>query len=408
MHPIQKYIVPRSAGAANSCPSGYKKEIEFHNQTPTDVWVTDRNNVSFIIPGCKTGISMYEKSNFFIREIHTILDMKNIVEVCNALEHLNHVLGASDELRLIFFNSLKSTRENPLNRNVRIAFDYYISHEELTKIRAIHDKATGFTLSTNNCHLNALNPESKEAELEGNIREHVVNRPNGLLFEIVDNNQVTNKRFCFSGNQVITVPVITDIRRSSGLYVHKIKDFGFEKSETETEFYSVEAVENGTSFVDGCTKYGLWLTKEEALTAGKPELIAKFNIEKLQEEIREKEREHKETTLRMEAQNKEDSYRHAKEMQDLERARKEDALEHEKKIQALETARREEAAAFERAAKFREEELARLKDEIERRKAVRNDHYDERSSSRKDTSEIIKFIPAVIAGVVGIALLWRR
>lgn len=55
---------------------------------------------------------------------------------------------------------------------------------------------------------------------------------------------------------------------------------------------------------------------------------------------------------------------------------------------------------YKEAAERRKEETAQLMEELDRRKAERNDKYDSASTSRKTWSETIKWLPAIITGVI--------
>lgn len=66
-------------------------------------------------------------------------------------------------------------------------------------------------------------------------------------------------------------------------------------------------------------------------------------------------------------------------------------LKHQKEIEILK-----------RDSEKMKQENAVLQEELNKRKSVRQDYYESRSYERKDTSEIMKFVPSVIAGVVAI------
>jgi hypothetical protein len=87
--------------------------------------------------------------------------------------------------------------------------------------------------------------------------------------------------------------------------------------------------------------------------------------------------------------------------------------------QELEQRNAMELARVERAAKEREAELNREKQELERaraeaefqekqRRAALNDHYEQRSHERKDYSEGLKFLPTLLIGLGAVAGFFLR
>lgn len=82
-----------------------------------------------------------------------------------------------------------------------------------------------------------------------------------------------------------------------------------------------------------------------------------------------------------------------------EKAREKDALYTELK-RKLEIEHKLKIDEYKEAAERRKEETAKLMEELDRRKAERNDKYDSASTSRKTWSETIKWLPAIITGIV--------
>ena len=53
-------------------------------------------------------------------------------------------------------------------------------------------------------------------------------------------------------------------------------------------------------------------------------------------------------------------------------------------------------------------QIKKLKDQLDARRAVRDDYYDERSTAREETKEWLKVVPLILAAFCGGALLARR
>ena len=110
----------------------------------------------------------------------------------------------------------------------------------------------------------------------------------------------------------------------------------------------------------------------------------------------------------MEQQTKIMEHEHKRQVLQWDAEKRNLTMEHEAAMNRIAMEHKQQLNALESQAKARDEEIARLKDEIEKRKVVRNDYYESRSSERKDNSELIKYIPALLIGALGVFALARR
>lgn len=375
----------------------YNKNVQFVNNTPIDVWVLDRDNTPVRVSGNNSLHIPGDSRGFIIRETHNFFDFEHMEKVKAAIEYISTKNSSQGTSRSAIYNKLCEALKDPSSKFANITMDYFISLEDLRNSQAIHDKSTGYTVTVNNKHLIVNNPESKDSETQGEVDEYITNRPNGLLFEIVDNTDTIKERFIFSGNQVIKIPVIKSVSRESGLYVTSVRDFGNDKSETITTPFILSTQDGGAKFAEGEKKYGLFRTREEALTHGHPENISNSRMEEMVQQ-----------TKIMEQQTKVMEHEHKRQVLQWDAEKRNMVMEHEAAMNRIAMDHKQQLNALETQAKARDEEIARLKDEIEKRKVVRNDYYESRSSERKDNSELIKYVPALLIGALGVFALARR
>ena len=351
----------------------YTRTIEFINNTTKEVWVFDRNNIPILIEPSGNYLNQSQR-RFIIRTHHRFHSDRVLEKVTKFMADVKRRLDSTPTSFELMKGVLERKYENSQNDFCLFAINSSISEKDLESSTAVFDRETGFTVCVDNSAMYVLNPESIESRRNIDIGDYVTSRPNGTLFEIVDHTGSIADRWIYSSGDATKINVIRDVTRPCGLYVYVVKDLGDAKSHITKKFYSLEPGETDPelTFDHAVEKYHLFLTREEAITKGNPELISKGKLQELEQA-------------------------HKLEIQNLEKEKNNLAVEHKKILNELEL-----------SSKRREEELANLKDELERRKAARNDYYESRSSDRKDTSELIKFIPAVFLGFIGAAVLFRK
>lgn len=426
MLPLQNHY-PSVPFFVNHVPSniGYRKEIYFDNTTGCDVWILDRENSPILVPRSRTGHYANGVSGVIIREVHYYYDHENILKTDEAIDMINISLKGSTPRRDDLKSRTSAAKTDSLVKYVKACYMTTIPFDDLKSQKVIHDKTTGYTVCLEGYNVNVKNPESVEAQLEVGIRETVKNRPTGFVFEIVDNENLVQPKYFFSSNQVLRINPQKNMSRSSGLYVFQFQSYGVEETEVEPVIVTFHK-NNMKPFLEACKKYGLWNSEEEAMSSGNPEVISKTNLETIRSEFARREHEHKTELMALEQQRKTEAHRFEQESQAAEVARKKEAHELEKKLAdfklhasqeaakltealaALELEKKEQLLAMEVAAKKRDAEYSKLKDELDERKSKRADYYSSRESARKDTSEVVKFLPAIALGVLGAVAIFRK
>ena len=360
----------KSPASHQADTSTHNRVIDFINRTSVQIVVIDRNNIPTFLPPAPAGTNLMNPC-VEVRVRYNTYGDHNLKAVYSGLEMTAATVGPLVDDRLEFYRSLGDNinGRQVINFNSTLLVRE-IPFKDLIDARVLFDKASGFVFCVENYHVETLHPESlKGRELAGH-QDYVKGRPTGTLFEIVDNQRMYKERFTFASNQVLRIPTVVDSQRPDGVYVTTVTDVGRSESTSECKRLTM---------AEASVQYGLYATREEAESAGNPELLVKNRhteliqtFERTQAEFRQKEIELKHLLTVSEAENK-------------------------KKILEL------ESQANERAL-----EIKKLKDQLDARRAVRDDYYDERSTAREETKEWLKVVPLVLAAFCGGALLARR
>lgn len=201
---------------------------------------------------------------------------------------------------------------------------------------------------------------------------------NGLSinFELVDNDDLLDNRYLNLTGTIYKLTAVKDNSRDNGVYVSTYDHFN--EKRTNSFFDITEATE----------KIGLARSIEEAETNGNSKQLLELEILKAKEELArneiniselKQESERSMINLRMELLEAEAESKRLKIKSDKIKS------DYDKEITTLKS--------------NMEIKEMKEKSEFETNSRIRDDYYDSRSQSRKDTSEILKVIPAVLSVV---------
>lgn len=337
-------------GGYNPNTISHHRVVDFNNMTPFKIVVVDRNSVPVLLPEAPSGTDM-RFPGVEIRICYRFYGHVGYRSMIEILESLGNVLKDRNEERAKITEMMIEVNGKNIP-GFEIVIRRFISQQELQEYKAIYDVGTDYMVCVGNSYLTFAHPESREGRNNKDIDGYVKGRPNGRLIEIVDNNKEIKERFMFCTNSVIRVPVIQDVERDNGIYVTNIRDNGMSTSDIDTVRYSFE---------EGSEKFGLFLTKEDALTSGNPDRISKVLV-----------------------------------------------AERERELQELKAVLSKQELEFDKERAERRVEIERLNDEIAKKSVERKDYYEEKSAERKDSSELIKIASAVVAGFAAAALLFFK
>lgn len=279
-------------------------------------------------------------------------------------------------------DSVKYLRE-ARDKNRLFDVDYFIPTKKMRELGGVfYVKEVDLLISTNTSNGIGPHPFSR-------LRDHVRARDAGLMCEttgffyrllFIDNEGVYGTHYVNVNGAAYAIRPIKNPSLPDGFHHYTPDSALGDKWEGMTIHTHVPTEE-------AFTKYGLYKTREEALTHGNSKEIYAAELADKKQELRERELEIEKERLEMN-----------KTLTDLK-------SKHELEITKLKNETSVDDEHRERRLTELKMERDRLKDDLEYKQLHRKDSYDDRSHKRKDTSEILKFIPVAltaVAGVVGV------
>lgn len=352
----------------NTSTAQFTVTHSFSNNLSFDVNVCDHNNIFHRVERSK--ITSQAAGDFYIYTTFVYTTKTALNSVFKVLRYMKENRARNTG----FFNQMLNTVEKLVSVTedkgyIAIKFGLRIREEEFFNNDSIFDPGSNYLITTDESS-DILHPlcEEKLTARGPNYEFDGDARPGGLALEVVDTVSGQYKLFSVLSGKVMEVPVRTNSARPDGLYVYYLGAAG---KELKTEFYSDRDKNLNPSqipYEEALKKFGIYRSKHDAELGGRQDL-------KLEKELKDKEEALSNLKLRLEEQKLE---------------AEEAKIRHQKEKEAM------------------ERERLTFKDKLETKQMRQSDYYETRSAERKDTSEWIKFIPAVLMGFIGAALLFKK
>jgi len=393
--------------------ASYSLQTQYFNRTENNFMVTDRQNLTVTIPKSKI-LHHRTRQAFVVRRHHTF---SNREAVESALENhrveRGNLIEENTELLQVLEQLEKELNRGNIHHNsvgISVFVDRLIPVELLTRYASIYISDLDILVRLDGQMIYTPHPTSKDAMLRGEFLEQTEGRPvSGGLYEIVDNESSFAQRFISVGTDIIELPILRDRSRKSGVYAFKAEFSQMGKREFNLQYYPLEDM----------NKLGIYPTREEALGNGnaarvfeREMIAAKMELDRFKVESERAQRERDleianmrherallENKLQMEKSSRDQELGKSEFESEMERLRVKDDLERRRWAQEQEKHLQEIQANIQRMM------TEQMKDRLDREKMERADHYDRKSQARKNTSELLKQIPAIIAGVASIVAL---
>jgi hypothetical protein len=194
----------------------------------------------------------------------------------------------------------------------------------------------------------------------------------------VDNEGVYGTHYVNINGVAFAVEPIKDPEFQSGIHCYMPNKAMSDDNSDRLVHCEYEPIE------EGIKKYGLYKTRQEALTHGNQKERFEADILTQKQSLKERELKVDEEKMGM-----------SRDIAEL-KARQEKEMAFLKNKYSVENEHREERLAI------LKEERDLFKDRLEYDQLYRKDHYDHRTHARKDASEIIKFVPVALTAVAGV------
>lgn len=375
-HEISNVSIPDERDAA--LQSSYEITRRFINGTQRPITVIERNNLQVTFPPQMLGTFQ----GFIIRVVISLTREVNV----NTSRLSNGTSAADKVIAEVFRNGY--TRR--VGGRTQFQYDYHVSPED------IESNGGSLYLTDLDVVVSNLNPDRPDLfpnhpYSEASIHSTMLEEDSGVntvgsfgySLRIIDSNHIFGERYININKQVFRIPVIDDSTLKDGVYLTS------SGPATGRRGYVPPTTKRYT-FEEADESLGLYQTMEEARTLG--------------DVFSEKEREFQEYKL----QNKrdEEELRKQKTQREAEFDRQKHELERQKAQDQAEVDRgKRQLEERERALK---EEMSRWEHERQMESIRRKDWAEERSTQRKDSSEMVKYLPAIFTGVLALFVAFNK
>ena len=350
----------------------------YFNSLRTPVTIVMRSGLSFLIT---PSVSRSNK-DFVVKESYTY-GSDVIPDVRKLLHEVNEDSSS-------YQKALKAAIDNRSERvgcgKTRFAVEHRFSEEELgSHGGSIYVPELDIVISILAHHMVPPHPYSCEGNRRKMITEDdTINRLGvfGYSIRIIDNKGVFGNRYVNMSGECFKVAIVKDINLRDGVYVTSsgLATGDHYAAPPRCNFYTLEEADK---------ELKLYRSYEEAMTLGDVYAAKERELEEFRLQVKREEEELKRRRMQREEDHKATEFRLAEEKAELERRERELEQETTRRMTEL----KEQQAALDHA---RQIELIKTKS-----------HYETRSLRRKDTSEAIKFIPALIGGGLGLWAVLR-
>ena len=345
----------------------FSKTVSFENRTNMDLTVIDRNNIPVCFP---SNIAHYRgESEFTITSTYTFNSWEQVVSTINTMTKMKELFPEQDPSRALIYDLLgKAYNKNPRQPVTRIVIRRSIPVEEFQNHHTVYQQDTDYLVCNSSGLLKQVHPYSDEGIARSSTRELIAGKKlSGTLIEMIDNDNLIDDRYVYLGKRTVRIPAMKNPEKPSGVYVTHLEQTAYGETKQNTVRMSFQEAEE---------TIGLYRTAEMAMTGGNPEEIIKAEEKRLQRELETSKRE-------------------------AER----EAIEHGRDL----VRSKAKLADLDRILEEKRKENQFLKEELEARGSSRKDFYEDRSFVRKDSHELIKYIPTIIGvGVAALAIFYKN
>lgn len=370
---------------------GFTHKIGYINKTDKVIVVVNRQNMKFAVQPVQRKHNEQQR-NFIIRhEFNFVIktndptqqhlkDIANVDAFLNNYEIKNLDFTDIGEIRAAWnqvYKEFKTALEGRVTRTITFYIDNIIRQEDLVFHQELYVANQDVVLSIKDFVKVRHHPFCHKQSVEEFIKTIEMSRSKwGVSVDMVDNDQEFDKRWVRMFGQEFSVSPIKNASIENGIHI-KVYDLS---KDMNAEPMSISCPLNEAE------SYGFYRTREEAKTDGNAEMHHKNLIQQNQIKLNEQANELAAAKLAL---------------QEKEAAIKQETLDWERKYREQEIRQKEDILKL-------ENENNRLKARLEERKTIRDDYYDERSHSRKDTSEVFKIIGIIGAAVLSLFAIFKK
>ena len=348
----------------------YTETRSFRNNLGYPVSIVDRNNIVVTLPptayaGSRSEIIIEHKINFTDNvnlNWDTVLNDNNRVTAIEAIRELT-----------------KNKEVKVTNLGNEFIIEYSITHVTLARNSYVaYFEELDIVITKSAYAHTTIHPYSAIGQ---NMVLATTDNPDGFYYRVIINDPYSEfgERYINVNGNVFKVRRTVDASTKPGIYVHSKDECNLDSR------YSPGRNSTYISFEDADKQVPLYQTSQQAATLGDVFYKQEQDIKTKENDAKQKLAELNVKKIELDSRLKEMEYKHKQEYMNLEREniRLKDELEREKLL--------------------REQDAQREKFTYEKKSRRDKDDFESRSYARKDTTEFIKWLPGLIAGIVGIA-----
>ena len=370
---MRDQTIPHHSGMSMTAPIG-PIDRRF-GLSPIEIKNSFINNLKCpVIIGLRSGLNFTLPQRFELTS-DLLVFRTEITIFHNAMDDIQRVLStvnekSTKELKLLKEAFSHQLGKKHLNNSAVLMIDHTLSYAELEALGGtIYYEQLDLIVSLNHISNAPVHPYSQEGILDRLNKETETIDGFNLTIEIVDNQNKFGPRYINIGSKTYKIKTIKNSERLDGVYVVGNNNITNDNmlDIIESKFFPMEDAE---------TVLGLARTYEEANN-----LINNI-VDQRKQYISEL--EYNETMQKIEAQNT----RHTQELIELER---------QKEVQVLTREREKHSEELKQIREKFDHELKMSREQVK-------DHFENRSYVRKDESEMLKMLPAVIIGIGAVVM----
>lgn len=376
----------------------FDTSLYFINDSRDDVTVIFRNNVPATFEHRASGFNSVH--SFSVRMDYNFRTNARIVNAINLLQmQVDNGTALNEEQEIVYQSLSRAWKNHPTLTYHKVSLEWKYSIDTIKNLQYLYCPAVDLLICHGANNIKYPHPYSIEGLATIGYLEQCQNNPvPGVQIEIIDNENAGVEHYVFTAKRLLRMANKRDTSRLSGVYATFAEDKDG-RTVVETKHYTFEEAQEAL---------GVYNNQEAAITNGNPELIAKRLSDQSEALVNSLKRDN--AVLKEQ---------HS--MNETVRQREIDAMAHQYQVETLEYKQRslrleaqlEEQQRITASIKAEADRLsavaAQNKHVLEMRKYERADHYDERSSARKDSSELVKYGPALLLTILsGIGFAMSR
>lgn len=380
---------------------------QYFNTYRVPITVVQNNNLPITVRPDPASALPYEELGFTIRRIYQFNSNKTIHDTARTLGRMVDEIESSKlDRAIVMLRELldRALRLNNKTSRLKFVCDLRIDPSMIERNAVSYVAECDVMLSLDTTLKDKPHPRSPEGKIRYEFLQQNKNPAMvAMSVQVVDNEMRKRVRYMYAAKRVVAVPSEEDLTRQSGVYFTLNAQDETDRFSPNSAFLTFEQAEQ---------MIGLYGSQDEAITAGNPEVSNQLEDLRLSQELKTLENSNRRLSLELEAQRAETArYKDASETAKAN-------LQHAAELHRI---ARDEVQAISKDVRAEEQEKFKMSKELDKtereialekklkklnlKATKRKDYYENRSAKRKDTAELIKYIPVAIAAATSIWMI---